>query len=685
MKLFSSHNFLRYILVVPLCLGGFLSSVCSQTQKDSVIAPSSDDRQSTEQLLDQVETETDNSEIIDRLNWLQEHPFDLNTVSREELATLPRLTPAEVAAIITFRKQLKRFNFVQQISLIETNGEEILRKIQPYVFAENISRSSQSSSGIRFTSRAVRDVQPRKGFQDSSFVGSPLKSYSRLTFDLTRELEAGALFEKDAGEKFGDGFTSAYLAVKDLLFISQAVIGDYVVEAGQGLVFWRATAFGKGSEAVSVVKKPSTGVQPYRSSDEFNFLRGVSVSSTIVVGENTLALTGLFSRHALNASGTEEFVTSFYEEGLFRTPNELLKKSNIIEKLVGGRVKLSSVNEWNIGGTFYHSTFNKPVVADRLFEFSGASATVAGVDAEMNLGWLTPKLFQITLFGEAARSGDGAGAGIVGSILNLTRKASLALMYRNYSPRFTSLHATGFGERSDTKNESGFYIGADVQASKWLHLSGYLDHFKFPWRTFDNPLPTSGRDVLLQADVSATRSLDLSLRYTDKKTETTEASADHLLRETRILVDRSQQKFRLTATYQANKQLRLRGRIEKTLVDYKLLNRSEHGLLFYQELHYAWFPNLIAEARLIFFDTDSYDSRLYEYENDLRGIFSNPALSGKGRRWYMLVRWKVADILNLSAKYSETQYDDRNIIGSGLTEIQGDVDNRISVQLDVKF
>lgn len=673
-------NLARNVLLVPLCLGGFLFSSYAQTQTDS-----SDVQQSTERLLDQIETEADNSELIDRLNWLQEHPFNLNTISREELATVPRLTPAEVSSIVNLKKAVKKFRSVEQIAAIENNGEEILRKIRPYVFVDDVDEDPPSRTTINFTTRTTRDLQPRSGFQDSNFAGSAFKTYNRLTINQGTGLQAGALFEKDAGERIGDSFLSGYVSVKDASFISQAIVGDFIVEAGQGLVLWRATAFGKGSEAVSVVKKAGSGVQAYRSADEFNFMRGAAVSSSVAISENTLRVIAFYSWRSLSASGDSASISSFYEEGLFRTQTELSKKSNVVEKIIGGRVQFRSTDDWYIGGTLYRASFDKPIIADRLFEFNGSSATVAGVDAEMNLGWLTPKLSQITLFGEAARSGDGVGAEIVGSILNLTRNASLALIYRNYSPRFTSLHATGFGERSDTKNERGFYIGADVQASKWLHLSGYLDHFKFPWRTFDNPLPTSGRDVLLQADASATRSLDFSLRYTNKKTETTEASADDLLRETRILVDRSQQKFRFTATYQAGKQLRLRGRIEKTLVDYKLLSSSEHGLLFYQELQYAAFPNLIAEARLIFFVTDSYDSRLYEYENDLRGVFSNPSLSGKGRRWYMLVRWKVADILNLSAKYSETQYDDRKIISSGLTEIQGDIDNKIAVQVDVRF
>lgn len=652
----------------------------AQTRSDSSAAKIPDAQESVEQLLDQVETENEKSEIIDRLNWLQEHPFSLNTVSKEELATIPGMTPFEANAVVTLRESMRMFRSISQLEMLE-GGDQIIDKIRPYVIVEE---DDHVRSSINITSRTSRDLQPRKGFQDSSFAGSAFKNYNRITFDYGGKIQSGLLFEKDAGERIGDSFLSGYLAVKDWLVFSQIVLGDYVVESGQGLVFWRSSAFGKGSEAVSVTKKTGLAAQPYRSSDEFNFLRGAAVSSDFDLGENRLSLTVLFSRRSLSASEDSELVSSFYEEGLYRTQSELGKKSAVTEKIVGGRLKFASIADWNVGGTFYHSTFDKPIVTDRLFEFTGSSVTVGGIDAEMNLGWLTPKLSQVTIFGEAARSRDGS-AGIVGSILNLTRQASIAVIYRNYSPGFTSLHAAGFGERTETKNERGFYIGADVRVTPWLHFSGYLDHFGFPWRTYDNPLPTSGRDMLVQTNALLSHGLNLSLRYSNKTIETIEPSIDEFGRDIRLLVDRLQQKLRFTATFQPNKRTRLRGRLETITVDYSLVNRRERGYLLYQELQYIPVSALSVEARLIFFHTDSYDSRLYEYENDLRGVFSNPAMYGKGRRWYLLLRWKAAEVVNISAKYSETQYDDRTTISSGSTEIHGDLDNRIALQLEVKF
>ncbi len=639
--------------------------------------------ESAESLLEQVETEHDDTELADQLDWLTDHPINLNTATKKDLASIPILTPAEIDAIIGARRKVTRFASVEHLAFIDDVGETVLSKIRPFVYVPTEGKAY--SPGLRFISRVTRDLQPREGFQSGAYVGSPIKNYSRMTYEQSENVQAGVLVEKDAGEKLIDGFVSGYANVHDVGFVTNAVVGDYVVEAGQGLVFWRASAYGKGSETMSIVKKNGRTVQPYRSADEFNFFRGVAATTSVDFGESRLNLTALFSRRSLAASSDSASFTSFYEAGLFRTELEIKKQATVTEKLVGGRVEFESTEDWTVGATFYRTSFSKPTAPSRTFEFSGSSSSAVGIDAMVHLGWVSPRLSQMTLFGEAASVGPKSASGVVGAIVNLTRSTSAVFVYRDYSPGFASLHASGFGERSDTKNERGFYVGVDARPAKGLRVSAYLDHFSFPWRTFDNPLPSSGRDFLLQADASVTKALGLSARYSNKQTETVETLSDDLARETRLQVDRRQQKLRFTGSYQASKRIRLRGRIEATLVTHDMSGVTEKGFLFYQDLQCVLSPQLKAEARLAFFDTESYESRLYEYENDLRGVFANPALYGKGRRWYVLIHWKIADAVDISAKYSATQKEGVATLGSGDSEIRNDIDNRLGLQVDVRF
>jgi hypothetical protein len=371
-----------------------------------------------------------------------------------------------------------------------------------------------------------------------------------------------------------------------------------------------------------------------------------------------------------DSSGT---LSSFYESGLFRTDEEMAKRNAATERLYGGRVRYISTDDWNFGVSSYHSSYDKRIVSDRTFEFAGSAADAIGVDADMQMG-------RISLFGEAAHCGDGGWAGVAGMVLRVGRKATMALHYRDYSPRFNNLHANGFGENGLTKNERAMYLGVETPVTDWLAFSAYFDHFKSTWRTFSSPLPVDGYDILAQTDAAISPELDLAGRFSLKTTQVAEPRVDPYGRSLRVTASRSQLKVRFSAAYKLSRDIRVRGRLETTGVDYSIVSRGESGRLFYQEVQYAGREGLSVEGRLIFFDTDSYDSRLYEYENDVRGTFSNPALYGRGRRWYLLLRYELIEQVHLSAKYSETQKEAAPGPGAG-----GELDNRVSVQVDVRL
>ncbi|HET6271454.1 MAG TPA: helix-hairpin-helix domain-containing protein [Bacteroidota bacterium] len=629
-----------------------------------------------ERLFDQIQTEPENLESIDNLQWRQEHPFDLNTVTAEELESVPGVTPAEALAVVRFRLRVKRFTSIAQLKVMEDIGESLFQKLAAYIKTKE-AMQDDPRIGLDLRSRASRDLQPRRGFLDGSYAGSSLKSHNRATFT-SRDVQVGGLFEKDAGEKASTGFLSWYIRMNDVFIFSQLIAGDYVVEAGQGLVLWRASAFGKGTE-ISIARKSGLGAVPYRSSDEFNFLRGIAGSSVIPLGRGEVTATVFLSRRSLDGSvDPEGRLTSLYESGLFRTESERQRRQVAREDMVGGRVRYASPEGWNLGSTFYHSTFNKAIVSDRPFDFAGTSADVVGIDGCFQIE-------RLSLFAEAARSGERASAVLVGGLIALTPSATAVLVYRDYSPRFNNLHAQGFGETDNTKNERGLYLGLRFRPMPWLSLSGYLDQFKFPWQTFENPLPSRGHDILLESSADFTRALNISFRYSTKSVETTEPAIDPFLRETRLLMERDQQKTRATATYVVNRNIRVKGRLETTTIAFDATGRTERGYLFYQDIRYTRSPGFNIEGRLVFFDTDSYNSRLYEYENDLHGVFSNPALYGKGRRWYLLIRYDLFDALTVSAKYQQTEREEVSAISSGDAEILGNVDNRFTLQLDLNW
>jgi hypothetical protein len=73
---------------------------------------------------------------------------------------------------------------------------------------------------------------------------------------------------------------------------------------------------------------------------------------------------------------------------------------------------------------------------------------------------------------------------------------------------------------------------------------------------------------------------------------------------------------------------------------FEVLNTSEGpGFLTYVGLRYS--KNYILEVRLIWYETANWDSRIYEYENDLPGKFTIKQLYGSGKRFYIILGEKI--------------------------------------------
>lgn len=137
--------------------------------------------------------------------------------------------------------------------------------------------------------------------------------------------------------------------------------------------------------------------------------------------------------------------------------------------------------------------------------------------------------------------------------------------------------------------------------------------------------------------------------------------------------------------YQALPWLKLQSRIE-------IMKRnapgksSESGFLIYQGFQLK--PNqkdLTISFRYSVFDTDSYDSRLYAFEQDVPYSFSIPAFSGRGSRFYFLFNTKINRNLSLIFRFSQTWYSDRNTISSGADAISGNAKSDLKAVLRLSF
>ncbi|MFT5596764.1 MAG: hypothetical protein ACI8QH_001563, partial [Flammeovirgaceae bacterium] len=106
------------------------------------------------------------------------------------------------------------------------------------------------------------------------------------------------------------------------------------------------------------------------------------------------------------------------------------------------------------------------------------------------------------------------------------------------------------------------------------------------------------------------------------------------------------------------------------------------GFMAYQDV--IWdvkkVPLRIA-ARYALFDTDNFDSRIYAFENDVLYFFSIPAYGGRGTRAYILIKYDLGRNTDIWLRVAQTYFTDRQVVGSGLEEIDGNTRTEMKFQI----
>jgi hypothetical protein len=113
---------------------------------------------------------------------------------------------------------------------------------------------------------------------------------------------------------------------------------------------------------------------------------------------------------------------------------------------------------------------------------------------------------------------------------------------------------------------------------------------------------------------------------------------------------------------------------------------SSQGVLIGQSIGFKFkkLP-LQLDASAAWFQTDDYASRISMYEKGLLYSFSIPSFYGKGERLAFHARYELNEHFIFQAKYGWTHYRDRDIIGSGLEQIDGNTKSDLYLQLRWKF
>lgn len=633
-----------------------------------------------ESLLENDIEETHESELPNLLQELLDQPIDLNVASIRDLMLIPGLDPVLANQIVAQRTR-RLFRSVDDLLMVEGMDVEFFLRIRCFVSArpDEPTGRTENPFSLQIRARAIRDLQTRRGYSDGTYEGSP---YKTLTRALARQrlagqlvVEAGGLVEKDAGEIMMADFSSGFISVEAQGMKTQVILGDFVVESGQGLVFWRPSGLSKGSEVIANVAKNPRGLVRYTSTNENGFFRGIGAKTTV----GQVGIMAFYSDKRINATLDEQgIITSLDASGLFRTASEHRSKLSSKEVVRGMEVNYCPSPQWQLGLRGYASEFAHPVELLRSQEYDGRNASLVGLDASMTNG-------SMSIFGEGAFDHASSFSGIGGIIVQPVRVLQVAFGVRSYSRTFTSLHGNGFGAATGRmRNEQGIYGSVKASIFEWLMFSTYYDMCKHPEVRELSDLASSENDFLSSARLQVSNRLNLEFLCKLRSKSITSSIPDQYSRLEYAMGIRRQVTYRATLDWFPSPDIRWRSRIEMAEVNYSPDQTVEMGYLAYQDLRWKLWRNMSIDMRGIVFETGSYDTRMYEYESELQGTSAVPALFGKGIRLYVLLRYVMAHV-ECSAKYSCTIKHGTQSIGSEANEIRGDLDNQVSVQLDYKL
>jgi hypothetical protein len=269
--------------------------------------------------------------------------------------------------------------------------------------------------------------------------------------------------------------------------------------------------------------------------------------------------------------------------------------------------------------------------------------------------------------------------------LKLGDRTDAVAVYRYYDPAFQSIFGAGFGEQSGNPgNEEGFYLGLRHELSSQVRISAYIDQFRFPAARFQQRQPSSGYDWLSLIEYSPNSNLEFYTLIRYKVREEEYVDFDELGRELRVLGEARRTGARLQAEYQVNPSIRLRTRFDMVRAR-STPEDASWGFLVFQDIRFYPFQKFRIDARITLFDTDDFDSRVFQFENDLLYVLSNTMLFDRGQRMYIVINYQAASWLDFWFKAATTIYNNRDIISSGNLRIDGNRRSDIGIQARVRF
>jgi hypothetical protein len=656
-----------------------------------------------EKLIENTESTIDYTDLQAQFEYYYDNKLNLNKITDYELRQLLFLKQSEVISIINHKKLYGDFESIYELQAIANLSDENIFFLKHFVTVMEGNKQLKLSEikeigkteivfqhENNFEQRAGYNTEALKAQNKQYYLGSPYRYVLRAKQKIGKNIDIGFNAEKDAGEQFFNGnqksgfdFYSAQIQIKNVWRFSQIIIGDYQANFGQGLTFGSGLSARKSAYVLNV-NRYFQSIRPYRSINEFEFMRGAAINydykSWQVVGfVSNKKINTNFQNADTNQINTLDGFTGFNATGLHRTANEIADKENVTQTIFGVHIQ-KDLKLLQLGFTGIKTNYSSPFLPSnnlyQKYNFTGSELINGGIDYKLTLG-------NALLSGEVSVSNNGAIAYTHSLLMALDQKLDICLLYRNFDRNYQVTYNNPFAENSDGRNETGLYFGLSYKPKKAILFNQYIDFYQSKWLRFLVDAPSKGVDFLNELQYNPNKLLSMYLRYRVEVKERNEINNPEALND--VLATQNKQQLRFQLKYKLSILLEAETRLEQSFFNTKNTPATS-GFLIYQDLKYKLNGGKMTfSARLAIFDIDDFNSRIYAYEDNVPYTFSVPLYQNSGTRFYFMVKYQVNKKVKLFARYSKTQYQNINTIGSGLEQINGNSQSDLNLQLQLSF
>ncbi|MCR5043251.1 MAG: helix-hairpin-helix domain-containing protein [Bacteroidaceae bacterium] len=651
------------------------------------------------------EEEVVDEDLMEQLQELYAHPFDINEVRKEDLEVLPFLNEEQVEGIVKYVKENGRVESLGELLFVRELGQKEREMLRLFleVRASRANRDAQIPTIRKMLKYAKHELvwrtdvpfYEKEGYKDVApevLEESPNKVYRgdkyhhafRYNFSGTNHVLAGLQMEKDAGEK-GVDYVAGYVMLKDIGWMKRAVLGNYKVSFGKGLAVNSGMKYGK-MMTLSAMDRMDAGITKHSSTAETGYFTGGAV--TLQLKDWQVSAFGSYRKEEGTYNNDSTGMSSLKKDGMHRTQLERSKKGNLGISNMGGNVHWEH-KELRLSATFVFTHLDVPLMpkhntkasAYRYYNASGKDFMVGSVAYAY-------RYKRLSFSGETAFSNTEKQNGVAS--LNTFRwransTNSFMLIGRYYGAKFISLNGKAFGENSTVQNEEGILLGWTSKAIRNVELEAYVDAMYFPWWKQGVSESSKGYEGMVQALYAVNRKWNLLARYRIKakqKDFTYEGYSN-----TYTLLDyNTNQSVKLQLNCNLSSSVSLRTSATGTLVSFGF-DPNEKGFAIGENVRWQNPKNKCRiDFGITYFNTDSYNARVYNYEPTLLYSFGSTSYYYEGIRTTLLASVPIVkQSLFINAKLGMTKYFNRDVIGSGLEMIDASHREDLQVQVRWKF